>query len=55
MLFKVFSAIKDLVTVLASVHSRLFTMDIHLMFDNSDFKGTLNSFFCVQYAFGELG
>jgi len=54
MLFRVFFATKDLVTVLASVHS-IATMDIHLMFDNFGLKCTLNASFCVQYVFDELG
>jgi hypothetical protein len=54
MLFKVFCATKDHVTVLASVHS-ITTMDIHLMFDNFDVKDTLNDFFCVQCVSDELG
>jgi len=54
MLFKVFFATKDHVTVLASVHS-ITTMHIHLVFDNFDLKDTLNDFFCVQCVFDELG
>ncbi len=54
MLFKVFFATKDLDTLLTSVHS-ITTMDIHLMFDNFGFKCTLNTYFCVQYVFDELG
>jgi hypothetical protein len=53
MFFKVFFATKDLVTVLASVHS-IATMDIHLMFDNFGLKCALNASFCVQYVFDEL-
>jgi len=54
MLFKAFFATKDLVTVLASLHS-IATMDIHLMFDNFGLKCTLNASFCVQYVFDGLG
>ena len=54
MLFKVFFATKDHVTVLASVHS-ITTMHIHLVFDNFDLKCALNASSCVQYAFDELG
>jgi len=53
-IFKVFFATKDQITVLASVHS-ITTMDIDLMFDNFDLKDTLNDFFCVQCVFDELG
>jgi hypothetical protein len=54
MLFKVFFATKDQITVLASVHSTT-TTDIHLMIDNLYVKDTLNDFFCVQCVFDELG